>query len=86
MADPDAVREVIGIQPGPDPGKCERALYKRMLDALLGEAGAPVSSDPMEYAPDFVRATDLYRASKRQPSLGAFIDELRAALRGLAAS
>ena len=83
MADPDAVRQVIGTQPPADPGRCERALCERMVESLLAESGAPILSDPMEYAPELVRASDLYRAGKGQPSLGAFVDTLRAALRAI---
>jgi hypothetical protein len=81
LADDKAVRSVTSLGSPSDPGKCERAAYKSILGNLLAQADLPVVTDLMEYAPDFVEAMDLYQASKNQPSLKHFIDELRAEIR-----
>jgi hypothetical protein len=83
LADPAAVQQVIGTNAAPDPDKCERGLYKRILEDALLAADLPILGDPMDYAPELVRATDLYSAAKRQPSIGSFVSELRAALRSM---
>lgn len=84
LADPKAFQDVVGAAPPEDPGKCERLLYKRLLRETITTTGQPILTDPMEWAPDIVRAMDLYRAGKNQRSLGHFLDHLRAALRVLA--
>jgi hypothetical protein len=81
FADPAAFREVVGADVPPDPGKCERALYKNLLQDSLRAGGQPVLTDSMEVAPDIVRDADLYAAGAAQRSLGMFIDDLRAALK-----
>jgi hypothetical protein len=81
LADSQAFKDVVGGEPPRDPDKCERDLYKRLLrDAILG-AGQPILTDAMEFAPDLVERADLYAASRAQPSLGGFIDDLRAAIK-----
>lgn len=80
FADAEAFEQVVGIAPPPDPGKCDRGVYKRLLRDSLDRSGQVVLIDEMEVAPDIVRVADLYRASKTQPSLGAFVDDLRRAL------
>jgi hypothetical protein len=81
LADPPTFAEVVGRAPGPDPGKCERQIYKHLLRENILAAGQPILTDAMEFAPDLVAAMDLYRAGKSQPSLRHFVDELRGALR-----
>lgn len=84
FADPESFTEVIGAAPPPDPGKCERFLYKNLLRRTILGAGQPILTTEMEFAPDLVEAMALYRAGKNQRSLGHFVDGLRAALRLLA--
>lgn len=79
FADRDAFRQVVGKAPPADPGKCERRLYKRLLRKALSDM--LILTDDTEIAPDIVAAMDFYRAGKSQPSLRAFTDRLRAALR-----
>lgn len=81
LADPDAFQRVVGASAQPDPGKCERDAYKTMLRDALRRAEQPVLTDEMEIAPDIVHELDLYRAGVAQPSLGAFVQDLQAALR-----
>lgn len=83
LADPQAVQEVLGTAPPPDPGKHERGFYKRLLRQTILGAGQPILTNEMEYAPDLVDAMDLFRAGKNQPSLKHFVDEIRTALQQL---
>jgi hypothetical protein len=80
LADPEAVKEVVGTPPLPDPGKCDRGVYKQLLRRTILDAGQPILTNEMEYAPDLVESMDLYRAGKNQPSLRHFVDEIRRAL------
>jgi hypothetical protein len=81
FADPDAFERVVGASTPPDPGKCERGAYKRMLSDALNKAEQPILTDEMEIAPDIIREMDLYRAGNTQPSLGAFVHDVQAALK-----
>ncbi|TMQ07949.1 MAG: DUF4276 family protein [Deltaproteobacteria bacterium] len=83
FADPDAFQRVVGVNVRPDPGKCERGAYKRMLRDALREAEQPILTDEMEIAPEILREIDLYRAGITQPSLGSFIQDLQAALKAV---
>ena len=84
IADPSAFEEVVGAPPGRDRDKCERQLYKRLVEDAASRAGTPLLTGPADLAPDLVEGMDLYRAGKNQPSLGHFIHDLRGALRRLA--
>ena len=53
---------------------------KRLLRQTILDAGQPILTNEMEYAPDLVKAMDLFRAGKNQPSLKHFVDEIRTAL------
>ncbi len=81
IADPAGFRAVLDIPPLPDPGKCDRGVYKALFRESILRAAQPILTDPMEFAPDLVAAMDLYRASKNQPSLKHFIEDLRSAIR-----
>lgn len=83
LADPVAVQEVLGVAPPPDPGKCERSVYKQLLRDTIRSAGQPILTSEMEYAPDLVAAMDLFRAGKNQRSLKSFVEAVRSALRSL---
>jgi hypothetical protein len=84
IADPMAFEQVVGAPPGRDRDKCERHLYKRLVEEAAAQAGTPLLTGPADLAPDLVELMDLYRAGKNQPSLGHFVDALRGALRRLA--
>lgn len=81
FADPDGFFRVVGKIPPVDPGKFERNFYKNLLRKTILEAGQPILTDAMEFAPDLVREMDLFMAGKAQPSLRHFVDSLRSALR-----
>lgn len=82
MADEAAFARVVGVPPPRDPGKCERGVYKRALEAAVEESRLPVLGDPAaELAPDIVRHMDLFRAGKAHPDLRNFVEDLRMALR-----
>jgi len=85
LADPAGFKLAVGASPRPDPDKCERNVYKRLLRQSIQDAGEPILTNEMEFAPDIVAAMDLYRAGKRQPALGKFVQDLRAAFTTLAA-
>ena len=80
FADANAFEQVVGSAPPRDPGKCERGVYKKLLRDSLIENGHVILTDEMEVAPDIVRAAELYRVGKVQPSLRAFIGGLRKGL------
>jgi hypothetical protein len=83
LADPEGFLTVVGAPPPPDPGKCERFFYKNLLRRAIRDAGQPILTNEMEYAPDLVRAMDFFRAGKNQPSLRHFVDEVQTALQSL---
>ena len=80
IADEVAFCTATGARAPPDPGKCDRDLYRSLLRDALLSAGQIVLTDAMEFAPDIIQHMDLYRAGKSQPSLGAFISDLRSAI------
>jgi hypothetical protein len=80
MADPDGFAAVVGIRPQADPRKCERDLYKSLMSDAVARAGKPILTDVKELIPDIVARIDLHRAGRQQPSLGAFVHDLRSAL------
>lgn len=85
MADPEAFERVVGVRPGPDPGKCGRLVYKRLVDEAVEQAKLPQLTGSADLAPDLVREVNLYQAGKREASLGSFVEDLRPALQQLAA-
>jgi len=81
MADPESFAEVVGAEPPRERRKCERDRYKRQLLDTICKSGYPAPLGGLEFARDLVLRMDLYRAGKREPSLRAFVDSLRGALR-----
>lgn len=81
LADPQAFEKAAGRVPEPDPGKCERDLYKHLLLHSIEAAGQIVLADPMDFAPEIVTEMDLFKAGKAQKSLKHFVDGLKGALR-----
>lgn len=79
LADPVSFAERFGVQPANEPVR-RRADWKTRLADALRRAGRILTQGGSEYADEIVEAMDLHRAS-REPSLGRFLDELRAALR-----
>ena len=86
LGDPESFHDIVGHRPVVGPEKCERQHYKQLLTRAirLGQQVAPL--DGIEFAPELVEAMDLYRAGKRDSSLRAFADDLRAKLRRIGTS
>lgn len=78
FADPEAFLQVVGVDRQPGRLKCERDYYKALLREAVLQAGHPPALAGWEFAGDLVRAMDLYRAGRNEPSLGHLIDALRA--------
>lgn len=83
LADPEAIQTVLGISAPADPGKCDRNFYKNLLRKAIRDAGQPILTTEMEYAPDLVTAMNLFRAGRNQSSLKHFLQEIRTGLRSL---
>lgn len=82
LADPDSFESVVGHRPSVGRRKCARDHYKALLAAATRQAGHPPTLGGVEFAREIAEALDLYRAGRNDHSLKAFVDELRAALRG----
>jgi hypothetical protein len=80
LADPVAFAHVVGTDVPP---VGPRSDLKQLLAGTIRKAGQFIVTDPMEFAPDIVRAMDLFRAGKNDPSLALFLSDLRAALLAL---
>ncbi len=82
LADSAAFKEVFGRGCAAPDMKCERSRYKKLLvDAIRGSGVTP-SLGGIEFADDIVNAMDLTRAAGVDASLGRFIDEMRAVIKG----
>lgn len=81
LADPESFKEVVGQRPTVARRKCEHDYYKAALAKTVRDAGHPSTLGGIEFAQELVDAMDLYRASKNERSLKAFLDDLRAVLR-----
>lgn len=86
LADPQSFVEVVGAEPRSEPKKCERDRYKWLLLEAIRRGGHIPTLGGIEYALEIVSAMDLYRACRRERSLGAFVNELRDAMRLSAAA
>lgn len=84
MADPNSFNEIVGHRPALGQSKCERGYYKHILHTAVQAGGHPAMLGGIEFAQDLVEVMDLYRAGRGNPSLKAFLDDLRPALRRLA--
>lgn len=80
LADLESFSSQFGVQPANTPAS-DRDVWKTRLASALEDAKRVVTQGGSEYADEIVGAMDLYRAGQIEPSLGAFISELRAALR-----
>ncbi|MEW6347837.1 MAG: hypothetical protein AB1646_02145 [Thermodesulfobacteriota bacterium] len=81
MADEASFHRVVGSAPSIKKEKCERDYYKNALAHAVRMAGHPPALGGVEFARELAEQIDLYRASKADASLGAFLDDFRAALR-----
>jgi len=80
LADPDSLKEVIGVRPNVGRKKCKRDYYKTILSKALISAGYPTTLGGIEFAREIVQAMDFYRAAKTERSLKIFIDDANAKL------
>ncbi len=82
LADPVSFAECFGHQPvlGAPHG---RDGWKRSLVAALEEAGEIVTQGGAEFAEEIIQAMDFYRAGRSVPTIQAFADDVRSALKQL---
>ena len=85
MADLSSFHQVVGATPRIRKRKCVRGYYKKALLDAIRKAGHPATLGGIEFAEDLVAAMHFYAAAKADTSLGAFLTDMRAALRSLAA-
>ena len=83
LADPASFETIVGHRPRIGKKKCARDHYKRLLATEIQQAGHPATLGGIEFAREIVAGMDLYRAGKTDPSLKAFLDDLRSKLRSL---
>lgn len=81
MADLNSFYRVIGHRPALGRVKCQRDYYKQILGQAIQKGGHPATLGGIEFASEFVKEMDLYRAGKADTSLKAFLDDLRNKLR-----
>lgn len=80
LADGAAFKSVFGKGCQAPDLKCERDRYKQLLMQQIMSTGIVPSLGGIEYAVDIVDAMDLDRAASFDPSLKAFVDDLRTAI------
>ena len=85
LADAQSFNAVVGAQPRIGARKCARDHYKQILADSIQRAGHPATLGGIEFAPELAAAMNLYRAGRNTASLKAFLDDLRAKLRGFPA-
>lgn len=84
LADAEAFRAVVSVQPAPSRrGRTCADEKKRLADAVRGSKVVSLWGG-IDLAPDIVRAMDFFRAGKAEPSLKDFADGLRGAIRSIA--
>jgi hypothetical protein len=83
MADPESFARIVGAEPPRERRKCQRDRYKKQLTEAIRKAGHVPTLGGIEFAQDLVTAMDLHRAGKSEPSLGAFVNDVRVILRRL---
>lgn len=81
-------RALVAVGAVPPTGKASykassRGIFKKQMKEALEAGGIAVLTDEMEVAPDIVAAMDLRPSALREPSLKAFVGDLRVALRSL---
>lgn len=81
LSDPPSLHRALGMRTTRRRRKCERNIYKRQLADGLKAAGHPVVLGGAEFAQEIVEGMDLFRASRSEPSLKHFLEDLRAAIR-----
>jgi hypothetical protein len=83
LADPTSFTGLLGAEPESGATNDRDAWRHRLLEAL-DRGGHIVTQGGSEFAEEIVEAMDLYRAGRAVPSLGAFVGDLRGALKRVA--
>ena len=81
LVDSAAFKSVLGRGCAAPDQKCEKARYKRLLIEAIRQAGIIPNLGGIEFAADIVAAMNLARASRLDPSLKPFLDELKTVFR-----
>lgn len=81
MADLDSFYRIIGYRPALGRVKCQRDYYKQTLGQAIKRGGNPATLGGIEFASELVKEMNIYKAGKADPSLKAFLDDLRNKLR-----
>ena len=85
LADPSALKRLVGRTPTLGATKCERHYYKKLLAKTLRGGPYPaVRYDDTEFAPRIVEEMDLHRAGRNDHSLRAFIRQTADRLKQIA--
>ena len=80
VAEPESFTSLFGQQPGL-PARNSRVDWKTLLVEALEGAGELVTQGGAEFSDEIVQAMDIYRAGRADPTIRAFYEDLRAALR-----
>jgi len=81
LADPQSFHNVVGTRPSVGPQKCVRNHYKQVLATAVAGGGHPPTLGGVEFGRELADAMDLFRAGRNDPSLKAFVEDLRNGLR-----
>ena len=86
LADPSGFARIVGNRPEPGPEKCERAHYKRILAEAVRLGNNPiVSASNTEFGRELADEMNLLPSRRSEPSLKAFVADLRKRFRRLGA-
>jgi hypothetical protein len=77
LLDSAAFKKVLGVGCKAPTYKCERDLYKRLLENAVIDAGKEPFIGGIEYAEALVDAMNLDRLERSEPSLGHLLRDLR---------
>ena len=77
LLDSSAFKSVLGRGCNAPAYKCERALYKRLLDEAVTKAHKETLFGGVEYTGSLVAAMDLDSLERTEESLGKFLKDLR---------
>lgn len=83
LADPTSFSKTFGLQPVVGATNSRRIWKDRLVKALEA-SGQIVMQGGAEFAEEIIEPMDFYRSGRADPTLQAFTDDLRAALRRLA--
>ncbi len=81
LSDRQAFKQVVGVQPPAERGKCERGRYKRILAQAVRDGGHPAILGGIEFANELAESMDFYRAGRAEPGLKQFVKDAISAFR-----